>query len=333
MTEPIGESKTVVPVFVFSLPRSGSTLLQRMLATHPAIETASEPWILLPFLYALRSKGTYAEYGHRTSIRAIEDFAAGLPGGERQYLDAVRDLALRLYRERAGETAQFFVDKTPRYHVIAADILKMFEGARFIFLWRNPLAIVASMIEGWGRGRWNLYEFEVDLYDGLEALVEAQEAAGERGITVRFAELVDENPESRDRIFTFLGLEMTDAEPERQIKVQLDGRMGDQTGIRQYSRLSQEPRIKWTKTLGSPLRKLWCRRYLRWIGRERLRAMGYDLDELLQELSAIPSSLRTLPSDALRMLSGRFIRMFEPWIFRDKLVDHFRHGARLRTHS
>ena len=332
MTEPIGDAGAVVPVFVFSLPRSGSTLLQRMLATHPAVETASEPWILLPFLYALRRKGIYAEYGHRTSIRAIEDFAAGLPGGERQYLDAVRDLALRLYRERAGAAAQFFVDKTPRYHVIAGDILKMFEDARFIFLWRNPLAIVASMIQGWGHGRWNLYEFEVDLYDGLEALVEAQQAAGDRAISVRFAELVDKSPEARDRVFTFLGLEMADADPERQIQVHLDGRMGDQTGVRQYSRLSQEPRIKWTKTLGSPLRKAWCRRYLRWIGRERLRAMGYELDELLQELAAIPSSWRTLPSDALRMVAGRFIRLLEPWIFRDKL-EHFRHGVRLRTHS
>lgn len=332
MTEPIGDAGAVVPVFVFSLPRSGSTLLQRMLATHPAVETASEPWILLPLLYALRRKGIYAEYGHRTSIRAIEDFAAGLPGGERQYLEAVRDLALRLYRERAGAGAQFFVDKTPRYHVIAGDILRMFEDARFIFLWRNPLAIVASMIEGWGRGRWNLYEFEVDLYDGLEALVAAQQAAGDRAISVRFAELVDQSPEARDRIFAFLGLESADADPERQIQVQLDGRMGDQTGVRQYSRLSQEPRIKWTKTLGSPLRKAWCRRYLRWIGSERLRAMGYELDELLQELAAIRASWRTIPSDALRMVAGRFIRLFEPWIFRDKL-DHVRHGVRLRAHS
>jgi hypothetical protein len=332
MSDPREGSAAIVPVFVFSLPRSGSTLLQRMLATHPAIETASEPWILLPFLYALRRKGVYAEYGHRTSIRALEDFASGLPGGERQYIEAVRDLALRLYRERAGAGAQYFVDKTPRYHVIAGDILRMFEDARFIFLWRNPLAIVASMIEGWGRGHWNLYEFEVDLHDGLEALVDAQWAAGERAISVRFAELVDASPDSRDRIFSFLGLEMTDADPERQIEVHLDGRMGDQTGVRQYNRLSQEPRIKWMKTLGSPLRKAWCRRYLRWIGPERLHAMGYELDELLRELEAIPTSWRTVPSDALRMFAGRFVRAFEPWILRDKL-DDLRHGHRLHPHS
>ena len=302
MSDPREGSAAIVPVFVFSLPRSGSTLLQRMLATHPAIETASEPWILLPFLYALRRKGVYAEYGHRTSIRALEDFASGLPGGERQYIEAVRDLALHLYRERAGAGARYFVDKTPRYHVIAGEILRMFDDARFIFLWRNPLAIVASMIEGWGRGHWNLYEFEVDLYDGLEALVDAQRAARERAIS------------------------------ERQVEVQLDGRMGDQTGVRQYSRLSQEPRIKWTKTLGSPLRKAWCRRYLRWIGRERLQAMGYDLDELLRELDAIPTSWRTVPADAIRMLAGRFVRAFEPWILRDKL-DDLRHGVRLHSHS
>jgi hypothetical protein len=332
MGEPVKGADDLVPVFVLSLPRSGSTLLQRMLATHPAVATASEPWILLPLLYALRPNGIYAEYGHRTSIRAIEDFAAGLPGGERQYRDAVRDLVLRLYRERAGPEARYFVDKTPRYHVIARDILTMFEEARFIFLWRNPLAIIASMVDGWGHGRWNVYEFEFDLVAGIEALVEAQRHAGRRGISVRFAELVDDSPQARARIFAHLGLEMAEANPERQIEVQLEGRMGDQTGVRQYEALSQEPRSKWMKTLASPLRKAWCRRYLRRVGRERLGAMGFDLDELLRDLDEIPTSWRTVPSDAVRMLGGRFIRTFEPWIMRDKLA-YYRRGVRLRTHS
>ncbi|MGH3139020.1 MAG: sulfotransferase, partial [Gaiellales bacterium] len=88
---------SVRPVFVFSLPRSGSTLLQRMVATHPEIATASEPWILLPQLYALRETGIVAEYGHRTAARAIADFGDSLPGGRDDYLDEVRRSALALY--------------------------------------------------------------------------------------------------------------------------------------------------------------------------------------------------------------------------------------------
>lgn len=43
------------PLFLLSLPRSGSTLAQRFLAAHDAIARASEPWILLPYLYTLRA--------------------------------------------------------------------------------------------------------------------------------------------------------------------------------------------------------------------------------------------------------------------------------------
>lgn len=332
MIEIIEAVQPLVPVFIFSLPRSGSTLLQRILATHPSVATASEPWILLPFLYARRKNGIYAEYGHRKAIKAIEDFAAGLQGGDAEYLRAVEDLALRLYRDRAGPRAQYFIDKTPRYHVVSPDIVRAFETGRFIFLWRNPLAVIASMIEVWGHGRWNAYEFEFDLYDGVEGLIEGQRLAGERGISLRYKDLVSQSPEARAHVFAHLGLKIEEAQPEAQHDVQLLGRMGDQTGVLAYRELSSEPMFKWKQTLASPLRKLWCRRYLRWIGRERLQVMGYDLDVLLRELREAPTSWRTAPSDAWRMLFGYAVRMFEPWIVRDKLASLRRH-VRIRAHA
>lgn len=244
----------------------------------------------------------------------------------------MEDLALRLYRDRAGPRARFFVDKTPRYHVVSADIVRAFETGRFVFLWRNPLAIVASMIEVWGHGRWNIYEFDFDLYDGLEGLIEGQRLAGERGVSLRYKDLVAESPEARARIFAHLGLDIDEARPDAQQDVRLSGRMGDQAGVRAYRGLSADPALKWRQTLASPLRKFWCRRYLRWIGRERLQAMGYDLDVLLRELREAPTSWRTVPSDAWRMLFGYAVRLLEPWIMLDKLAS-LRHGGRIRAHA
>ena len=37
------------PIFLFSLPRSGSTLLQRVLMSHKDIASVAEPWLMLPF--------------------------------------------------------------------------------------------------------------------------------------------------------------------------------------------------------------------------------------------------------------------------------------------
>src|SRR5206468_7765156 len=88
---------SVRPVFVLSLPRSGSTLLQRMLASHPEIATSSETWLLLPQLYALRPHGAQAEYGHRTAARAVQDFCSVLPGGQDAYIAEVRRSVLALY--------------------------------------------------------------------------------------------------------------------------------------------------------------------------------------------------------------------------------------------
>lgn len=321
----------VTPIFVFSLPRSGSTLTQRILAAHPEIETASEVWILMPFLYVLRRDGVYSEYSHRTLFRAFEDFCSELPGGVGGYLEEVKEFALRLYTRRCKSKPRYFVDKTPRYHVLAPDIMRLFPDSPIVFLWRNPLAIIASIIETWGKGSWNLYEFDFDLYDGLEGLISATKQADSRVCTVRYEDLVGADPTTRERLFKHLGLTYDDSLAAEFSNVRLTGRMGDQSGVRRYLELSREPEKKWRKVLASPVRKAWCRRYLVWIGKERLQFMGYDLDVLLHELDSTPSSLRTVPSDLARMLFGLAVRTLEPWLVRDKIAS-LRGGKRLHVH-
>ena len=68
------------PIFIFSITRSGSTLLQRVLAAYDDVATVSEPWVLIPQVYALRRRGVVAEYTHPLMVDAIEDFCETLPG-------------------------------------------------------------------------------------------------------------------------------------------------------------------------------------------------------------------------------------------------------------
>ena len=52
--------------------------------------------------------------------------------------------------------------------------------------------------------------------------------------------------------------------------------MGDPTGVKNYREVDTAPLEKWKTTINNnPLRKMWCRRYLSWIGEERLKVMGY----------------------------------------------------------
>ena len=63
----------ITPIFIFSLPRSGSTLLQKIIASSNEVSTSSEPWILLPLLYSQKEEGTLSEYSHKNAVLALND--------------------------------------------------------------------------------------------------------------------------------------------------------------------------------------------------------------------------------------------------------------------
>ena len=112
----------------------------------------------------------------------------------------------------------------------------------------------------------------------------------------------------------FLDLEFDPASLDDFGRVTLSGRLGDKHGVARYSELSIEPLTKWKQTIHNPLRRAWCRRYLDWIGPQRLEVMGYDHAQLQQELAATtvgPSglagdSVRTAESMARRMVRARW---------------------------
>ena len=57
-----------------SQPRAGSTLLQRIIAGHPRVQTSAEPWLMLHPAYALEAAGHEAEYGASLAHAALVDF-------------------------------------------------------------------------------------------------------------------------------------------------------------------------------------------------------------------------------------------------------------------
>ena len=312
----------LTPLFLLSLPRSGSTLLQRLLSAHEAIATAAEPWLLLPLVYALRERGVYAEYGHWGACRALSDFASGLPGGRPSFDASLRAFALELYAkasEQARPEATFFLDKTPRYSLIAQDLAQIFPNAKFVYLWRNPLAVVASIVETWGHGRWRIHPWRVDLFKGLSSLLEAYLGMRDSAFALRYEDLVQSPDAEMDRLGDYLGLDLVLGTATATTDSQLRGRFGDRVGSAQYDTVSTGSLTKWRGVLSSPARKAWCRRYIRWIGRDRLAMMGYQLDALLADLANAPRDIRGTPLDLTDMAYGSIASVLEPRIIRHKL--------------
>ncbi len=287
----------VQPIFIFSLPRSGSTLVQRVIAAHEGVATASEPWVLLPYMYAFKQEGVIAEYDHPQMVRAIQDFCRQLPGGEADYRRQLREFVLGLYERASGPDALYFLDKTPPYGLVASEIMELFPDGRFVFLWRNPIGVIASIIETLNGGRWHPTLFRGDLFVGLPRLVAAFEANRSRVHAVRFEDLLGGDERRWRQLMDYLGIDFDPRSLDRFSEVQLNGRMGDPTGIKQYASLSADPLEKWRGVLANPLRLAWCRRYLQFLGAERLATMGYELDELLEQLSSQPLNASGVVND------------------------------------
>ncbi len=311
----------VTPVFVMSLPRSGSTLLQRLLAAHSAVATTAEPWLLLPLVYTQRDRGIYTEYSHRNAATAINDLCQHLPKGQSDYNHQLREFVLSLYAKLSPNGERFFIDKTPRYYLIIKEIAQIFPDAKFVFLWRNPLSTVASMLKTWGNGHWYIWRHRMDLYDGLERLTAQYVQMKKSVLTVRYEDLVLNSTHECERVLKYLGVESETGLGETLNDVVVRGRLGDPTGINNYSKVSSEPLNKWKLSFRSPLRKHWARQYLNWIGTERLALMGYAKDELENELETIPVSWVNGAIDTITLSSQLMYCATEPHLYKEKFLN------------
>ena len=313
---------SVKPIFIFSLPRAGSTLLQRLLCLHDEIDTRAEPWLALPLFFALKDSGVNSIYGHRVLSNAVNGFVDSLPDVRNDYYKCANRFLNDLYGCCSSESTLYFIDKTPRYHLVVDDILLAFPDAKIIFLWRNPLSIASSMIKTWGKNKWNLYMFYVDLYSGINSLANAS-SHHKNKIDVKYEDLIRSPETEMKRIMKYLGLEY-DAGLVDKLKdartIDAPGR-GDPTGQYKYKGVSTKSAESWKTVMSHAYRKVWAKKYLNWIGSERLEVMGYDLNVLQAELQECPTHYRYLLSDIARSVYGRIyskyciedIRSNKPW--------------------
>ncbi len=320
-------------VFIFSLPRSGSTLMQRILMAHKKIHSVSEPWILLPHLYSLKREGMLAEYNHSECNRAIREFIANLPDGERDYLRSLNAFFMGLYEKVCPDEAEYFLDKTPRYYLNIPMIAEVFPDAKFIFMFRNPLEILASIIETFGKGRLRIHGNRIDLYKGPKLLAQGYKLIGGKSIRVNYHDLV-ENPEGTvSSVLEYLGLEIDKDIVRTFHRSTLKGSMGD-PGHKKFARIEKSRIGRWRNTLNTRYRRYFAKKFLKGIDRETLSVFGYDHEDLLEELYGYPVENRRLVADVyhsvlLAMHQG--FDIFEMPVRKRRLKDRLKNGFRRRN--
>ena len=278
-------------IFLISMPRTGSTLLQHILAGHSEVAATAEPWILLPAAFALRPGALTADYDANTGRIALSEFLAQLRGGDEEYYAAVRRMALYLYDSYLAEHGkERFLDKTSRYYLVLPELFRIFPKAKYVFLTRNPLAVLASYLEYMVFGNWKrLGEpgIRKDLQDGYRLIRQGMRYFGDDAVVVRYEDLVEDPETFVGWVCERLGLEF---EPGmlnygKRVGV-LPGKLVDPKSIQKHDTAVQDYAHAWRSKYTSRQERHFARGLLADLGPELVNDLGYSYEELASFVSA-----------------------------------------------
>lgn len=141
------------PVFIVSPPRSGSTMLFEALSQSPdACTIGGESHLVLEVDLASGSLGTIAR-GYPSNRLDAGDATPAI-------VDELRERFHAAVFDREGQRPPGpvrLLEKTPKNALRVPFLARVFPDARFVYLYRDPCEVLASMLEAWESGRFRTY--------------------------------------------------------------------------------------------------------------------------------------------------------------------------------
>jgi len=195
-TDPAGPASR--HVFLVGFPRSGTTLLEQVLAAHPAVTTLEEQ----PTLHLLEERYLASAGGLDELLAITPERAARC---RREYWERVRGYG----GQPAGKV---FIDKLPMNLVNLPLIAKLFPGAKVLFALRDPRDVVLSAFRRAFAPNAVMHAFSTPegaarMYDRTLALAETCRAKMPLDLLeVRYERLVGDFEAEARSICAFLGL-------------------------------------------------------------------------------------------------------------------------------
>jgi hypothetical protein len=194
------------PIFIIGLPRTGTTLVERIISSHSGVYSAGE---LQNFGVALK-RAT----GSTTPSMLDMDAVARSRGLDwqalgRQYIESTRPATASLPR---------FIDKLPHNFLYAGYIAASLPNARIICLRRNPMDSCLSNFRQLFALNSSYYDYSFDLMDTarycvlFDRMMRAwHERMPGRILEVGYESVVDDLESWARRLIGFCGLEWEDA--------------------------------------------------------------------------------------------------------------------------
>ncbi|WP_293458060.1 tetratricopeptide repeat-containing sulfotransferase family protein [Phenylobacterium sp.] len=190
-------------VFLLGFPRSGTTLLEQVLASHPDVE-------------ALEERETLTE-AQRAFLREPAGLGRLAIAGEAELQPLREAYWARVRAEGAEPAGKVFVDKHPLNTFRLPLILKLFPDAKILFARRDPRDVVLSCYRRRFAMSGSAYQLltlpgAAGYYDAAMRLAERLEPAmAPRTLVVRHETLVDDFDAASREVCDFLGLGWTEA--------------------------------------------------------------------------------------------------------------------------
>lgn len=187
------------PIFVVGLPRSGTTLADRIISSHSRVASVDETQYMPMVIRRLSGIG-----GDDKMTAAMIEAAANTD------IDAIGNAYMEMLRHRLG-VEPAFVDKLPFNALYLGFICKAFPDARIVLLQRNPLDSCFAMYKQVFLGA---YKFSYSLenlgrfYVAYARLVEHwKETLGDCLIELQYETLVTRQEETTRDLLDGLGLD------------------------------------------------------------------------------------------------------------------------------
>ncbi len=277
-------------VFIIGPPRSGSTLLQRILSSHKEIGTHPEPHLVTPLAHlGVWASVDKAPYDHINAAEAQREFVSDLPGGKDDYWAACRAYLDVLYSAMAKKIRKpIFLDKTPAYALVLPFLTKVYPDARYIVLTRHPLAVFCSYANSFFEGD---AKASVEYNNILGRYVPAMGAfLRQKDVPfhhVKYEDLVSDPQTTTAKIFAFLGVENQPEAVNYGDHEHEDKSFGDPK-VRHHRRPTTSSVNKWAVDLASNAEKeKVARRVVADLDPQDIRAWGYDKKSLFAPMGNI----------------------------------------------
>ena len=281
-------------LFVISAPRSGSTLLARMLGAHSEVHAPAELHLLTPLAHlGYAERVDAAPYDPLITQRGLREMVASLPGGEADYLAALRACSDELYAKLLAPSGRrLLLEKTPAYSLCLDFISQLYPQARYVVLTRNPLAVWSSQV-------FSFFDGDFEAAMRLSPLLGRYVPAIARFLReqpvrlhhLRYEDLVA-NPEACvAELCDFTGLRFESSMVEYGESGQnlVAKGLGDPISVAKETRPTTASVARWTGDMsGNPAMVEQAQRALASLPDSDLAAWGYERGSLQTDLDAIP---------------------------------------------